>query len=149
MIYLPLTQCLQVSNIPYLTDLDVDLNMPSDHNFNYYSPHDFHSNHDIIECSFNPQSFSARNCNIRSLAANYDNLLQMLSELDFLFLIGLSKTKLKVDKDYVANVNIYGYNFISEPSISIAGDVGFYIKNNFDYVIQSEFTLTQIMKPFG
>lgn len=57
-----------VSNIPHLTDLDVDLNMPSDHNFNYYSPHDFHSNHDIIECSSNPQSFSALNCNIRSLA---------------------------------------------------------------------------------
>ena len=132
-----------VSNIPHLTDLDVDLNMPSDHNFNYYSPHDFHSNHDIIECSSNPQSFSALNCNIRSLAANYDNLLQMLSELDFSFsLIGLSETKLKVDNDYVANVNICGYNFISEPSISNAGGVRFYIKNNFNYVIRSEFTLS-------
>ena len=47
-----------------------------------------------------------------------------------------------VDKDYVANVNIYGYNFISEPSISNAGGVGFYIKNNFNYVIRSEFTLS-------
>ena len=132
-----------VSNIPHLTDLDVDLNMPSDHNFNYYSPHDFHSNHDIIESSSNPQSFSALNCNIRNLAANYDNLLQMLSELDFSFsLIGLSETTLMVDKDYVANVNIYGYNFISEPSISNAGGVGFYIKNNFNYVIRSEFTLS-------
>ena len=77
------------------------------------------------------------------MTANYDNLLQMLSELDFSFsLIGLSETKLKVDKDYVANVNIYGYNFISEPSISNAGGVGFYIKNNFNYVIRSEFTLS-------
>lgn len=67
----------------------------------------------------------------------------MLSELDFSFcLIGLSETKLKVDKDYVANVNIYGYNFISEPSIANAGGVGFYIKNNFKYVIRSEFTLS-------
>ena len=37
-----------VSNIPHLTDLDVDLDMPSDHNFNYYSPHDFHGNHDTV-----------------------------------------------------------------------------------------------------
>ena len=72
------------------------------------------------------------------MAANYDNLLQMLSELDFSFsLIGLSETKLKVGKDYVANFNLYGYNFISEPSISNAGGVGFYIRNNLNYVIRS------------
>jgi hypothetical protein len=31
-----------ISNIPHLTNSDIDLNMPFDHNFNYYSIDDFH-----------------------------------------------------------------------------------------------------------
>ena len=38
------------SNIPHLTDLDADLNMPLDNNFCFYSTHDFHSNYDIKDC---------------------------------------------------------------------------------------------------
>ena len=89
-----------ITNIPHLTNLDIDMNMPLDENFDYHSITDFNSDHDIIECSSNPKSFSALNCNIRSLAANNDNFLHMLSELNFSFsLIGLSETKLKVDKN--------------------------------------------------
>ena len=36
-----------VSAIPHLTNIDVDRNMPSDQNFNYYTTHDFHSNYDM------------------------------------------------------------------------------------------------------
>jgi hypothetical protein len=31
-----------ISNIPHLTNSDIDLNMPFDHNLNYYSINDFH-----------------------------------------------------------------------------------------------------------
>ena len=89
-----------ITNIRHLTNLDIDLNMPLDENFDYYSITDCNSDNDIIECSSNAKSFSALNCNIRSLAANNDNFLHMLSELNFSFsLIGLSETKLKVDKN--------------------------------------------------
>ena len=40
-----------ISNIPHLTDSDIDLHMPTEINFNYYSTHDFHSSKDIKECS--------------------------------------------------------------------------------------------------
>ena len=98
-----------LSNLPHLTDLDVDLNMPTDQNFRYYSSHDFHSDHDIIECSSDAKSFSALHCNIRSLTANYDNMLTMLSDLNFSFsLIGLSETKIKSDKNNLLNISIPG-----------------------------------------
>ena len=38
-----------ISNIPHLSDLDIDLNMPCDQNFGYYTTHEFHSNNDVDE----------------------------------------------------------------------------------------------------
>ena len=67
-----------VSNIPHLSNIDIDLHMPSDTNFGYYTPHDFHSSNNIIECLSNHKAFSAMHCNIRSLSANHDNLIHML-----------------------------------------------------------------------
>ena len=32
-----------LSNIPHLSNVDIDLHMPSDTNFGYYTPHDFRS----------------------------------------------------------------------------------------------------------
>ena len=61
----------------------------------------------------------------------------MLHGLNLSFpLIGLSETKFLKDKDISSNVNITGYDLISEPSLSNAGGVAFYIKNI--YTIRSE-----------
>ena len=134
-----------VSNIPHLTDLDIDLNMPTDQNFRYYSSHDFHSDHDIIECSSDAKSFSALHCNIRSLAANYDNMLTMLSDLNFSFsLIGLSETKIKSDKNNLLNISIPGHNFLSQPSSTNAGGVGFYVKSGLNHTLRQELTTTHV-----
>ena len=46
-----------VNKIPHLTDSDVDLHMPSDINFNYYSTNDFHNNQEIANC-FSEKHFS-------------------------------------------------------------------------------------------
>ena len=60
--------------------------------FNYFSTHDFHVNKDISACLSN-NAFSFLNCNIRSIQANIDNLINMLSELYFpLSIIGLTET---------------------------------------------------------
>ena len=118
-----------ITNIPHLTNLDVDLNMPTDQNFNDYSVHDFHSSHDIIECSSQEKSFSALHCNIRSLSSNQDNFSHMLACLDFPFtLIGLTETKIRINESPIINVNIPGYYFVSEPTLSNAGGVGFTIR---------------------
>ena len=58
-------------------------------------------------------AFSAMHCNIRSLSANHDNLIHMLSELDHSFpLIGLSETKNSHGKDLLVNGNSTGYDFV-------------------------------------
>ena len=132
------------SNLQHLINLDIDLQLPSDRNFKYYSPHDFHSNYDINECFKNNRCFSTIHCNIRSLSANFDNLLNMLSELYYSFsLIGLTETKFKVGQPEVTNTNILGYQFISQPSHSMAGGVGFYIKNSLSYMLRTDLTTTK------
>ena len=135
--------CLNItslpSNIPHLSDLDIDLNMPLDQNFAYYSTHDFHSNHDICECLSHSGSFSALHCNIRSLSANYDSLVEMLSALYFPFcLIGLSETKLREGQDPLINIQLTGYEFLHQPSTTNAGGVAFYIKNNLNFKIRND-----------
>jgi len=132
-----------VSRIRYLTDADLDHNMPSEFNFNYYSTHDFHSDHDIHESSLNARSFSALHCNI-SVQGNYDNFAYMLSELQFPFsVIGLSETKFMIDKDILTNIDLPGYDFISQPSLSHAGGVSFYVRQNLTYSILSNLTTTE------
>ena len=107
--------------------------MPSDSNYNYFTTHDFHSNKDISAC-FSSNAFSILNCNIRSLQANMDNLINMLSELYFpLSVIGLTETKLKTDQEGIFNINIPGYSFLSQPSLSNAGGVGVFVKNGISY----------------
>ena len=67
----------------------------------------------------------------------------MLSELNILFpLIRLSETKLVENKDIISNVNITGYDLISKPTLSNAGGVVFYVKNNHRYNIRPDFTLS-------
>ena len=131
------------NNISHLTDSDVDLNMPADDNFAYFTAHDFHSNDDVSECFSNSQTFSVINCNIRSLQANYDSLVELLSELYFPFsLIGVTETKIKEGQLPVANTDLNGYFFISQPTFSNAGGVGFYVSNNLHYTLLPAFTKT-------
>jgi hypothetical protein len=84
------------SNMPSLSDIDMDQQIPFNTNFKYYSPHDFHSDADINNLSAS-NNFSVLHSNIRSLSANHDKLLIMLDELKFQFsVIEISEIKLKV-----------------------------------------------------
>ena len=50
------------------------------------------------------------------------NLVNMLSELYFpISVLGVTETKLKNDQDALLNINITGYNFLSQPSTTNAG----------------------------
>ena len=63
----------------------------------------------------------------------------MLSELYFpISVLGVTETKLKNDQDALVNINITGYNFLSQPSATNAGGVGFYVKNNLVYTHHSD-----------
>ena len=112
--------------------------MPSDTNSDYFTARDSHSNQDIINC-LSSNSLSFLNCNMRSLQASFDNLVNMLSELYFpVSVTGVTETKLKNDREIMLNINITAYSFLSQPSYTNAGDVGFYIKNNLGYIHRSD-----------
>ena len=80
-----------------LAQLDPDLHIPVQSNFQYYSTDYFRNNEQISNCTKSVNFFSALHSNIRSMAANFDSLIQMTSELDHNFsIIGLTETKFKV-----------------------------------------------------
>ena len=65
-------------------------------------------------------------------------MLTMLSDLNFSFsLIGLSETKIKSDKNNLLNISIPGYNFLSQPSSTNAGGVGFYVKSSLNHTLHT------------
>ena len=60
----------------------------------------------------------------------------MLSELYFSFsLIGLNEIKQKIGESPISNTDLHGYQFLSQPSLSNAGGVAFYINNNLNFSI--------------
>ena len=128
----------RLHNIPNLSGSDVDNNLLHQVNFNYYSTSSFCCSESVIQSISNSSSFSVLHANVRSLAANHDKLISLLSDLTHNFhLLGISETKMMVDKDPVANVNISGYNFISQPSYQNPGGVGFYIRRDCEYHIRN------------
>ena len=126
--------CENLSNIPSLNDIGSDQCLPPLTNFKYYSVHDFHSSNDVRDLFHSQQSLSTLHWNIRSLSSNIDHLRQLLFELNHSFsLIGISETKLISNRESIININIDGYYFISQPSLSNAGGVGLYVKQNMSY----------------
>ena len=76
----------------------------------------------------------------------------MPSELYFpISVIVVTETKLKNDREVLLNINITGYNFLSQPSYTNAGGVGFYIKNNLGYIHRSDLSaqVQMIMNHYG
>ena len=69
----------------------------------------------------------------------------MVSELYFPFsLIGLTEIKQKIDQPPISNTDLCGYQFLSQPNLSNAGGVAFYINNNLNLQ-----PLLMILKPYG
>ena len=131
-----------LTNIPNLREFDPENNLLSEVNFDYYTSHEFSSSQTVRD-SINDNCFSVIHCNVRSLAANHDNLITLLSNLNHNFhIIGLSETKIVLNKDYLANISIPGYQFFSQPSLHSAGGVGFYIRNGVQFHLRDDLSST-------
>ena len=122
-----------LKNIPNFSDLDLDINLPSQVNCNSFTTHDFHNNTEITNCSNN--SLSTIHCN-RSLNANFYHLNLMLIELQHNFdIIVLSEIKFRSSSE--PNFSLSGYDFIYQPSLPSAGGVAFYSKENLKFNVRS------------
>lgn len=130
-----------ISNVPHLSNLHPDLQIPSQTNFKYYSTHDFQSNYGIRNCSINTSLF-ALNCHIRSLQANFDNFCCTLTDLNLMFsVIGLSETKIKVNQDPLLNIEIPDYIFVLKQLCQMLGEL------NSIFVMISLILLEMIFQP--
>ena len=128
---------------PNLKSIDIDLNLPLATNFDYYSTHDFHSSKDI-QSSFTKKTFSVLHHNIRSVEANFELLHQLLADMSHSFsVIGLSETKIKHNRGKILNTDIKGYRFLSQPTLSEAGGVGLFIKDNLAFTQRIDFSCSE------
>ena len=99
---------------------------------------DFKNNYEISNCS-SGNYFSVVHSNIRSLNANFDGLLQMLTEMNHSFsLIGLTETKYTTFQESLHSHNIPGYLFISQPSLSNAGGTGFFVSDKLNFHVRDD-----------
>ena len=118
-----------IGNIPHLSNSDPESNTPSKVNFNY----------EISSCS--NKAFSLLNCNIRSIQANFDNLMQLLNDLNYPFhIISLLETWLNRSNEQISNLDLLGYSFLSQPTAQRAGRVGMYINNGIQYSVRHYLT---------
>lgn len=124
-----------------LSDIDPDENLPTQTNFKYYTTQEFAKDEQIKSCTNSNKCFSALHANIRSLNANFDNLTQLLVELNNTFsVIGLTETNLQSSRDQQLNVSIPGYEFISQPSLSRYGGASFFVSKRLNYSVRNEFS---------
>ena len=131
----------KLDKISSLNHQDVENNFLQQTDFKYYTLEDFINNEDLNQSKHTP-SFSTIHFNIRSLSANHDGMTTLLSELQHAFdVIGLSETKIKDSCDPTRNITINGYNFISKPTLTNAGGVGFYVKEGIPFNIREDLSL--------
>ena len=120
----------KLTNLPNLSEFDLDENLAQIKNSKYYEIKD------VSKLLIGNSSFSLLHANLRSLSAHIDDLKLLLDSIKLpLDILGISETKEQVNKDFSGNVNLAGYDFYSQPSISAAGGVALYINSKPNYLI--------------
>ena len=103
-------------NVPNPSGSDVDSNMVDNLNFAFYSPNEFCEDQNIRN-AITKQPFSLIHMNIKSLATNH-NMVTFLASLQHNFsVIGISETKIPSNRDTLSNIDITGYEFLSQPTL--------------------------------
>ena len=132
--YLPRFEILsKLDNIPNLNNFDIEGNIVQENDFDYYTTPQFRRKLQEHQCS-QADFFSAFHVNIRSLAANYYDMCDLLADLAYTFtIICLSETKIKHNVDQISNTEVLGYDFLSQPTLSNSGEVGLYVRQGLQY----------------
>ena len=112
-----------LTNMPNLSDCDIDEHLPSNVNSNY------HTLQDLSTLSTSDNDFSLFHMNARSLSLHFDELISTLATLKINFdVIGVSETWNSIQNPIKTNVEIPGYNYFPYESQSQNGGVALYVK---------------------
>ena len=123
------------NNTPNLNGIDPESNVQSRVNFDYCTPHQFHSSSNITNSS-SEKVYSVFHSNIRSVQKNIDKLHRLLYDINYAFdIIGITETwiRSKCTDNIIVNIDLPGYTFLSQPTQQRVGGVGVYIKNSLTF----------------
>ena len=117
-------------NVSSILDVDDQNDSPSTSlNSKYYQVNEFNA----LDFDTNSK-FSLFHTNIASLNLHIDDLKSVLSRIKLPFnVIAISEHKIHKDMVPSNNIDIPGYDFVFQPTLSTHGGTGFYIKNNLDF----------------
>ncbi len=133
----PLDITSQLTNLPNLSDYDLDENLDLNINSQYCAVEGLASLH------ASPKALSIFHMNIRSLSLHHDEFHTLLSNLNVDFqVIGLSEIKVSNNAPLTTNVNLPGYNFHYTASNSAAGGVGIYVKSNLKANVRNDLSFS-------
>lgn len=59
-------------------------------------------------------------------------------------MIGLTETRILKEKDHVTNTDIPGYTFFSQPSLSNAGGVGFFVSDHLSFIMRADLSVSTV-----
>ena len=103
----------------------------------YYSPNDF------ITSKIPKNCFSIFHLNIASLEGHHDDLVSLLSVLDFNFdVIGITESKIRNGKP-IKNINIDGYKYEFTPTETFFGGTTIYVRDVYEYEKRNEYSLSK------
>ena len=124
----------EISNFSNLNAIDIDSNISTNVNCNYYAVDEFHKLHN--NNSFN---FSLFHSNVNGLDTHFENLHEFLSGNPIEFdVINITETSQNILGDFKTNISIEGYDPYFTPSNSSKGGTGIYIKNIFDAIERTD-----------
>ena len=126
-----------MTKLSNLSELDLDENLAQIINSNYELK-------DVSKLAKGKGSFSLLHANRRSLLGHIDGLKRLLDSMKLPFdILGISKTKQQVNKNFLRNVNLTGYDSYSQPSMSAASGVALYVNSILNYLIKEELNVTE------
>ena len=84
--------------------------------------------------------------NIRSLSKHIDELKNVLHASKIIFdFKGVSETKQLINKDFISDVDIEGYQMYSQPSKSASCGVAIYVNNKLDHFRKDDLLLLRMI----
>ncbi len=114
----------KLTNLPNLSDYDIDDNIQQNISSQYCSAHEISS---LITSN---KDLSFFHMNIRSLSLHHDELQALITSLKAnIQVIGLSEIKASFNVPIKTIIDLPGYKFHFTPSQSSAGGVGIYVKS--------------------
>ena len=131
------TYSSNLTSLPYLTDYDIDEQIPQTIFSRYYSVSE------LTSINYNAHDFSILHSNIRSLSLHCDDIVNLCAQVNMSFdIIDISETWNSTQNEILNNIKINGYSYYETKSTNQNGGVGIYVKNSLSSRLRPDLSFT-------